>query len=153
MQFQHILKHAILGASLLAVTISSVARAETADDTVTGEMRREIIVTGTRATYNNNEATEPMIQLQTPLTSPLSMIDNLPGVTVNEGDTFGFDDWSTTVSLRGFQTNLDEQQVGMTIDGLPNGGSNYGGGAKANRYIDSMSPGQPGHRGYRFAVQ
>ena len=31
--------------------------------------------------------------------------------------------------------------MGTTIDGLPNGESNYGGGAKANRYIDSANSG------------
>ena len=43
--------------------------------------------------------------------------------------------------MRGFQTNLAEQQIGSTIDGLPNGNSNYGGGAKANRYIDTANLG------------
>ena len=38
-----------------------------------------------------------------------------------------------------FQLNLDEQQLGITIDGLPNGNSNYGGGAKANRFVDTMN--------------
>ncbi|MFT6992127.1 MAG: hypothetical protein ACJASL_004125, partial [Paraglaciecola sp.] len=66
-----------------------------------------------------------------------AQIDNLPGVLINEGDTFGSDDWSTTVSIRGFQLSLDEQQIGITIDGIANGNSNYGGGAKANRYIDT----------------
>lgn len=103
--------------------------------------RPEIIVNGVRTTFNNGETTEGMSAQQTPLTSPLALIDNLPGVSVQEGDTFGFDDWSTTIALRGFQSNLDEQQVGITIDGLPNGGSNYGGGAKPNRYIDSMNIG------------
>ena len=60
---------------------------------------------------------------------------------INEGDVFGGDDWSTTVSIRGFQLSLDEQQVGITVDGIPNGNSNYGGGAKANRYIDSPNLG------------
>ena len=31
--------------------------------------------------------------------------------------------------------------MGTTIDGLPNGESNYGGGAKDNRYIDSANSG------------
>ena len=79
---------------------------------------------------------------QNPATSALAVIDNLPGVNVTEGDTFGFDDWSTTVNLRGYQTSLSHQQVGTTIDGFPNGDSNYGGGAKANRYIDSMNLGE-----------
>jgi hypothetical protein len=78
---------------------------------------------------------------QSPITSILSTIDNLPGVNITEGDTFGFDDWSTTINLRGYQTSLSDQQVGTTIDGFPNGDSNYGGGAKANRYIDTMNSG------------
>ena len=45
------------------------------------------------------------------------------------------------MAVRGFQNNLGEQQVGITIDGMPNGGSNYGGGAKANRYIDTQNAG------------
>ena len=132
-----------LGASLLAMTAAAPAFAdEAADaDSAAGPAGTEIIVTGLRATYNNAQTTEAMIEQQAPLTTPLSMIDNLPGVSVQEGDAFGFDDWSTAFAIRGFQTNLDQQQVGITIDGLPNGGSNYGGGAKANRYIDSMNIG------------
>ena len=100
-----------------------------------------IVVTGQATTYNNTEVTPAMALQQAPITSPLSQIDNLPGVNVQEGDSFGFDDWSTTFSVRGFQTNLDTQEIGMTIDGMPNGGSNYGGGAKANRYIDTANIG------------
>ncbi len=97
----------------------------------------EIVVTATSRTYNNSVVTEQMTHQQTPLTSALAVIDNLPGVSIQEGNTFGFDDWSTTISVRGFQVSLDEQQIGITIDGIPNGNSNYGGGAKANRYIDT----------------
>ncbi len=104
--------------------------AETAD---------EIFVVGTARTYSSVDTTEAMALQQAPVTSVLAQIDNLPGVLVTEGDTFGFDDWSTGVALRGFQSNLGEQQVGITIDGLPNGGSNYGGGAKANRFIDTQN--------------
>jgi outer membrane receptor for Fe3+-dicitrate len=71
----------------------------------------------------------------------LAQADNLPGVQIQEGDGFGFDDWSTGIAIRRFQTNLGPEQVGITIDGLPNGGSNYGGGAKANRYIDTQNAG------------
>ncbi len=130
------------GVGITALAVSSPALAqEAAIGAYTGAELAEIVVTGQATTYTNTAATEPMILQQTPLTSPLSMVDNLPGVSVQEGDTFGFDDWSTTVAIRGFQTNLDEQQVGITIDGLPNGGSNYGGGSKANRFIDTMNIG------------
>ena len=89
--------------------------------------------------FANAESTASMQRQQSALTSVLATADNLPGVSIQEGDAFGFDDWSTTISMRGFQISLDEQQLGMTIDGMPNGNSNYGGGAKANRYVDSTN--------------
>lgn len=67
----------------------------------------------------------------------MSLVDNLPGVSIQEGDAFGGDDYSSTVSLRGFGIDRSDQQLGITIDGIPNGGSSYGGGSRANRYLDS----------------
>lgn len=96
-----------------------------------------VVVARSGTAFSNAVATADMQRLQTPLTSVLRNADSLPGVSVHEGDTFGFDDWSTTLSMRGFKVNLDEQQLGITVDGMPNGGSNYGGGAKANRFIDT----------------
>lgn len=128
-------------ASLLALNLGSMAFAQAVD----GEPRQyaeaadEIIVIGVGQTYNSNASSEEMALQQAPLTSVLAQIDNLPGVNVTEGDTYGFDDWSTNYTLRGFQTTLGEQQIGLTVDGMPNGDSNYGGGAKANRYIDPQN--------------
>ena len=68
-----------------------------------------------------------MKKQQTPMTSALSIIDNLPGVLVNEGSPFGSDEWSTSISIRGFTLDLESQQIGMTVDGISNGNSNYGG--------------------------
>ncbi len=124
-------------AMLPVVLLPFPAAAQVADI----EQIQEIIVTGAARNYSALSATQSMQDQQSPMTSILSTIDNLPGVNITEGDTFGFDDWSTTVNLRGYQTSLSEQQVGTTIDGFPNGDSNYGGGAKANRYIDSMNSG------------
>jgi iron complex outermembrane receptor protein len=101
------------------------------------ETMESITVVGKSVSYANNQTSDEMAKQQSNLTSVLAQIDNLPGVLINEGDTFGSDDWSTTVSIRGFQLSLDEQQIGITIDGIANGNSNYGGGAKANRYIDT----------------
>eukprot|EP00903_Cladosiphon_okamuranus_P004449 g4447.t1 len=101
----------------------------------------ELVVKGKGVTYGNSLVTDAMRNQQSNMTSINALIDNLPGVTVNEGDTYGFDDWSTAITIRGFSTNLNEQQVGTTIDGLPNGGSNYGGGSKANRFIDPANMG------------
>ncbi len=73
---------------------------------------QEIVVTGAARTYSALSTTQSMRDQQNPISSVLSTIDNLPGVNITEGDTFGFDDWSTTVNLRGYQTSLGEQQVG-----------------------------------------
>ncbi len=126
-----------LAASIIAVLATSPVYS--AEEEVTDI--EEIVILGSARTFSTANTTESMENQQNPITSVLSIIDNLPGVNVTEGDTFGFDDWSTTINIRGYQTNLSEQQVGITIDGLPNGESNYGGGGKANRYIDSGNSG------------
>ncbi|MFC6632104.1 TonB-dependent receptor domain-containing protein [Microbulbifer taiwanensis] len=100
-----------------------------------------MIVLGSGETFNSNAVSEPMRRQQSTITSVNALIDNLPGVSVNEGDTYGFDDWSTNISVRGFTTSLDEQQIGTAIDGIPNGGSGYGGGSKANRFVDPANIG------------
>ncbi len=140
-------RNALLKRSLLSVSISiavsaSPAFSQEANDEQNADQEiLEIITVGARRTFSALSTNQSMLDQQSPITSILSTIDNLPGVNITEGDTFGFDDWSTTVNLRGYQTSLAEQQVGTTIDGFPNGDSNYGGGAKANRYIDTMNSG------------
>lgn len=131
-------KYGVFPLFAAATLVSQVANAQEA-----GQSQRieEVVVVGASRTYSALSTTQSMNDQQSPITSILSTIDNLPGVNITEGDTFGFDDWSTTINLRGYQTSLSEQQVGTTIDGFPNGDSNYGGGAKANRYIDTMNSG------------
>ena len=97
----------------------------------------EVTVVAKKTSYANNVIDQPMIQQQSSVSSVLSVMDNLPGISINEGDAFGGDDWSTSITMRGFSIDGNQQQLGMTVDGIPNGGSNYGGGAKANRYLDS----------------
>jgi iron complex outermembrane receptor protein len=128
-----------LSISVALTTFSAVTPAFSAEETE--ENIESITVVGKSVSYANNQSSKEMARQQSNLTSVLAVIDNLPGVLINEGDTFGSDDWSTTVSIRGFQLSLDEQQIGITIDGIANGNSNYGGGAKANRYIDTENLG------------
>ncbi|MDF2177793.1 TonB-dependent receptor [Aliiglaciecola sp. CAU 1673] len=124
--------------NLIALAVSSAISAPVlADDAATDKAIEEVSVVGKKISYANNLVDASMIQQQAPITSVLAVMDNLPGISINEGDAFGGDDWSTSISMRGFSIDGSQQQLGMTIDGLPNGGSNYGGGSKANRYMDA----------------
>jgi len=127
----------IAAAVIAALPLCVVAEEKNENKEESKETIEEITVIGKSVSYANNVTKEEMFKQQSNLTSALAVIDNLPGVLINEGDTFGSDDWSTTVSIRGFQLSLDQQQIGITVDGIANGNSNYGGGAKANRYIDT----------------
>ena len=92
-------------------------------------------------TFARNIVSQPMMRQQSNITNITSVVDNLPGVSVQEGDSYGFDDWSANVAMRGFQVTINEAQIGTTIDGFPNGTSDYWSGAKANRFIDPMNLG------------
>lgn len=121
-----------------AGSLASFAQTDMASG-VTAPSIEEVFIVSKKTTYGNSTVTEGMIAQTSPVASVLGAIKTVPGVLINEGDAFGGDDWSTTISIRGFQVNLDEQQLGMTVDGIPNGNSNYGGGAKANRFIDTFN--------------
>ena len=71
--------------------------------------------------FARNVVAEPMMMQQSKITGVTSVVDNLPGVSVQEGDAYGFDDWSSNVAVRGFQVTINEAQIGTTIDGFPNG--------------------------------
>ena len=91
--------------------------------------------------FARNVVAEPMMLQQSNITAVTSVVDNLPGVSIQEGDAYGFDDWSSSVAVRGFQVSINESQIGTTIDGFPNGSSDYWSGAKANRFVDPMNLG------------
>ncbi|WP_299084153.1 TonB-dependent receptor [uncultured Paraglaciecola sp.] len=129
-----------ISAALSTYALSIPVFAEEAEKTE--DAVEAITVVGRSVSYANNQTTDSMMKQQTSMTSVLATIDNLPGVLINEGDAFGADDWSTSISIRGFQVDVNQQQIGMTVDGIANGGSNYGGGAKANRYIDTENLGR-----------
>ncbi len=87
-------------------------------------------------TFASNVVAEPMKYQHSNITNVTSVVDNLPGVSIQEGDAYGFDDWSSNIAMRGFQVTISEAQIGTTIDGFPNGTSDYFSGAKANRFVD-----------------
>ena len=121
----------------LAITTAVSLPASGADAQTNEATMEEVIVVAKKLSHANHVIESSMIKQQSAVSSILAVMDNLPGISINEGDAFGGDDWSTSITMRGFTIDGNQQQLGMTIDGIPNGGSNYGGGAKANRYLDS----------------
>ena len=57
-----------------------------------------------------------------PGTSPIKVVEKLPGVNFQSADAFGAYEWSTRISIRGFNQN----QLGFTLDGVPLGDMSYG---------------------------
>jgi iron complex outermembrane receptor protein len=57
-----------------------------------------------------------------PGTSPLKILQKLPGVSFQSADALGSYEWSTRISVRGFS----QGQLGFTLDGIPLGNMSYG---------------------------
>ena len=82
----------------------------------------EIIVYGRGETRQVAQIGSADLALTTPGTSALKAIQKLPGVNFQSADPFGVYEWSTRISLRGFNQN----QLGFTLDGVPLGDMSYG---------------------------
>ncbi|MEC7699483.1 MAG: TonB-dependent receptor, partial [Pseudomonadota bacterium] len=81
--------------SMTTPTVAWAEEAERADE----ERIEEITVVGRSVSYANNATSDDMFKQQANLSSVLAAVDNLPGVLINEGDTFGADDWSTSIVI------------------------------------------------------
>lgn len=119
---------AIASAATLANEPASESAAQNANQL------EEMVVLGQKQTFASNRVAMEMVARRPANASVNTVVQELPGVIVEEADTFGSSDWMTNIRMRGFNTN--NGQIGTTIDGLPNGGSGYGGGSKANKFID-----------------
>ena len=62
------------------------------------------------------------VKILPPGTSPLKVLQSKPGVHFESADPFGNYEWSTRISLRGFNQN----RLGFTLDGIPLGDMSYG---------------------------
>ncbi|MBI0474823.1 TonB-dependent receptor [Sphingomonas sp. MA1305] len=82
----------------------------------------DIVVLGFGESRQVQTVTAIDLERLTPGTSPLKAIAKLPGVNFQSADAFGAYEWSTRISLRGFNQN----QLGFTLDGVPLGDMSYG---------------------------
>lgn len=96
--------------------------ADTAADAKTTTDGGEIMVYGKGEVRQVTEIGAQDIQLTTAGSSPFIALRKLPGVNFQSADPFGTYEWSTRITLRGFNQN----QLGFTLDGVPLGDMSYG---------------------------
>ncbi len=81
----------------------------------------EIVVIGRGQTRQVQGLGAKDIQIATPGTSPIKVLEKLPSVNYQSASPFGSNEWSTRISVRGFTQN----QLGFTLDGVPLGDMSY----------------------------
>ncbi|MBB4153075.1 iron complex outermembrane receptor protein [Sphingomonas jinjuensis] len=107
-----------------AQTISDQAQdtAVSSGDAAAPDAAGDVVVLGFGQTRQVQTVSAIDMERLTPGTSPLKAIAKLPGVNFQSADAFGAYEWSTRISLRGFNQN----QLGFTLDGVPLGDMSYG---------------------------
>lgn len=110
--------------SSVAILNPVMVHAETAADAnvEAADVGAEIVVLGTGQTRQVQEIQGVDIARLAPGSSPLRAVEKLPGVNFQAADPFGAYEWSTRISIRGFNQN----QLGFTLDGIPLGDMSYG---------------------------
>lgn len=109
--------------SAIAAEAEAQAIAEVTDSSVEDNAEgNEILVYGKGEVRQVTEISADDIQLTTAGSSPFIALRKLPGVNFQSADPFGVYEWSTRITLRGFNQN----QLGFTLDGVPLGDMSYG---------------------------
>ncbi len=106
-------------AVMVATPIWAQSGVEPAEETADAD---GIIVFGQGQTRQVQEIKSEDLTILAPGTSPLKAIEKLPSVNFQSADPFGTYEWSSRVTIRGFNQN----QLGYTLDGIPLGDSSYG---------------------------
>ncbi len=118
---------AMIGIAIPAQTLAAEAEAQAmavaTDSAAEAEAEAgEIVVYGKGEVRQVTEISADDIQLTTAGSSPFIALRKLPGVNFQSADPFGTYEWSTRITLRGFNQN----QLGFTLDGVPLGDMSYG---------------------------
>ena len=111
----------MLLAGVALVSVPAMAQQTNTAATVDSD-EAEIVVFGIGETRQVQELSSKELLILAPGTSPLKAIEKLPSVNFQSADPFGTYEWSSRVSIRGFNQN----QLGYTLDGIPLGDSTYG---------------------------
>ncbi|KPF90536.1 TonB-dependent receptor [Novosphingobium sp. AAP83] len=108
----------IAAPAFAAEDVAPAAEAAAAADSAAAE----IVVLGQGQTRQVQELSTAELTIHASGTSPLKAIEKLPSVNFQSADAFGNYEWSTRVTIRGFNQN----QLGFNLDGIPLGDMSYG---------------------------
>lgn len=124
----HLMLGAAAGALLIVIAGQAMAAdaapapAPAASPVDTAAEVDAVVIIGQGQSRQVQTVKDDAIGLEAAGTSALKAIDKLPGVTFQSADAFGAYEWSTRISIRGFNQN----QLGFTLDGVPLGDMSYG---------------------------
>ncbi|TPG11475.1 TonB-dependent receptor [Rhodanobacter glycinis] len=109
-------------AAAAAVDAAAPAPAPADAAAVTTKTLESVSVIGQGESRQVQRITSEDVKILPPGTSPLKVLQSKPGVHFESADPFGNYEWSTRISLRGFNQN----RLGFTLDGIPLGDMSYG---------------------------
>lgn len=129
-----------LYAALPAIACAAIAdddEASAADVQATQLDAVSVVAQGT--TRQIQRVTRQDIEQLPPGSSAMKAIEKLPGVQFQAADPWGAYEWSTQLTLHGF----DQSRIGYTLDGIPLGNMSYGvtNGLQVTRAITSENIG------------
>ena len=107
--------------AMMAGWVGSAAAAD-ASATAASDTVEEVVVLGRGETRQVQTIRAVEILEAVPGVSPLKVLNKLPSVNFQSADPFGNYEWSTRITIRGFNQN----QLGFTLDDVPLGDMSYG---------------------------
>lgn len=115
---------ALQGSALATDTPSATdaAPVDAAADVSKVKQLQTVSVIGQGESRQVQRITSEDVKVLPPGSSPLKVLEGKPGVHFESADPFGNYEWSTRISLRGFNQN----RLGFTLDGIPLGDMSYG---------------------------
>ena len=81
-----------------------------------------VVIYGEGETRQVQTLTAADLSLEAAGSSPIKLIESLPGVNYTAADPFGAYEWAVNINIRGFQ----KDQLGYTLDRVPLGDMSYG---------------------------
>ncbi len=92
-----------------------------------------VSIIGNNESHANNIIDTKKIETTASIRSPLSLLNNVAGVSVTQGSSFGLYEYANQVHMRGF----NKSQIAFLVDGVPLGASATAGGAPVNRFVET----------------